>query len=52
MKVLLAILAMATQPCEFEDSENCFWNAEVQGNGMGRSFTNVNGDIHYWDYLE
>ena len=35
--------------CEFEDSTNCVWNADSQGNGQGRSFINLNGTIHYLD---
>ena len=33
--------------CEFEDSTNCFWNAQVQGNGIGESFVDVNGVAYY-----
>lgn len=25
-------------PCEYEDSYNCYWNAETSGNGGGDSF--------------
>ena len=28
----------ADQPCEYEDSTNCFWDAQVEGNGQGNSF--------------
>jgi len=34
-----------------EDSANCFWDASQQGNGQGRSFTDVNGTAVYWDTL-
>jgi hypothetical protein len=27
-----------TRPCPTEDSLNCFWNAQEQGNGHGKSF--------------
>jgi hypothetical protein len=30
--------------CEYEDSENCYWNAATMGNGDGTSFVNVNGE--------
>ena len=33
--------------CEFEDSTNCVWNAQVQGNGIGESFVDVNGIAYY-----
>lgn len=26
------------QPCEFEDSTDCVWDARHMGNGVGRSF--------------
>ena len=28
-------------PCEYEDSPNCYWNAEVAGNGDGHSFYSI-----------
>lgn len=33
--------------CATEDSTNCFWNANVQGNGTGNSFIDVNGTAYY-----
>ena len=33
--------------CEFEDSMNCVWNAQEQGNGIGESFVNIEGEIFY-----
>ena len=33
--------------CEFEDSTNCVWNAQEQGNGAGESFVDVNGVAYY-----
>lgn len=33
--------------CATEDSTNCFWNANVQGNGTGNSFLDVNGTAYY-----
>lgn len=33
--------------CEYEDSTNCFWNADVQGNGVGESFVDVDGVAYY-----
>lgn len=35
--------------CEFEDSENCFWDAKALGNGKGRSFIDLNGTAFYLD---
>lgn len=33
--------------CEFEDSTNCIWNAQEQGNGIGQSFVDIDGEITY-----
>ena len=33
--------------CEFEDSTNCVWNAQEQGNGIGESFVDIEGEIFY-----
>ena len=33
--------------CEFEDSTNCFWNAQEQGNGIGDSFIDIEGETFY-----
>lgn len=30
-----------TSPCKYEDSRNCFWNAETAGNGSGHSFYSI-----------
>lgn len=33
--------------CEYEDSTNCIWNAQEQGNGIGESFVNIEGEVFY-----
>lgn len=33
--------------CATEDSTNCYWDANVQGNGTGNSFIDVNGTAYY-----
>lgn len=33
--------------CEQEDSTNCVWNAQDQGNGEGESFVDVDGETFY-----
>lgn len=33
--------------CETEDSTNCYWDATVQGNGLGQSFVDIDGTAHY-----
>lgn len=34
--------------CAQEDSVGCFWDAQAQGNGVGRSFwTDDAGTVHY-----
>lgn len=34
-------------PCPEEDSRNCYWYADKQGNGIGTSFVNVDGIYYY-----
>ena len=41
----VAVASITLTPCEFEDSSNCAWNAETQGNGRGQSFVNVAGFV-------
>lgn len=48
--VLVAALAGGLAlPCETENSHNCTWYAGVQGNGEGRTFTDVLTLVKYWD---
>lgn len=30
-----------TRPCKYEDSVNCYWDAQARGNGEGHSFYSV-----------
>lgn len=34
-------------PCEQEDSDNCYWDAQVMGNGTGTSFISLHGTVYY-----
>lgn len=34
-------------PCETEDSNDCYWDAAVRGNGEGTSFVTLNGVTYY-----
>lgn len=34
-------------PCATEDSDNCWWDAARDGNGTGRSFVVIDGEISY-----
>lgn len=36
----------ALPPCAAEDSDNCFWDATVRGNGEGRSFVSLDGVVY------
>lgn len=40
-------------PCATEDAPGpCYWNADIQGNGTGRSFTvDATGHVTYWEYV-
>lgn len=33
--------------CQTEDSINCRWDSQLQGNGTGTSFIDVNGVTYY-----
>jgi hypothetical protein len=33
----------AFPPCETEDSQNCYWDAQTRGNGSGDSFIDIGG---------
>ena len=37
-------------PCEWEDSDNCFWDARNMGNGIGESFYMLDGQRHVITY--
>jgi hypothetical protein len=43
-KLLYALLFALTPPCPTEDSTNCHWDAQVQGNGNGYDFISLNVD--------
>jgi hypothetical protein len=38
--------------CVSEDSDNCYWDAQEQGNGEGRSFSVVDGVVTYEDQTQ
>ncbi|QIK64541.1 hypothetical protein G7068_15960 [Leucobacter viscericola] len=38
---------LSLPPCATEDAANCYWNASVAGNGLGRSFIDVGGVTYY-----
>jgi hypothetical protein len=40
-----SIMAALETPCASEDSTNCYWRADIVGNGGGESFLNVEGHI-------
>lgn len=38
------------EPCEYEDSEFCYWDAKQNGNHEGRSFwSDEKGGVHYYE---
>ena len=45
--IVLAALALTAatlaSPCQTEDSYNCTWYADVQGDGQGTSFIDIAG---------
>lgn len=44
----IAYTLVPTPPCPTEDSTDCVWNADVQGNGEGRSFVDIGGTAYYF----
>ena len=38
--------AVTLRACQTEDSVNCYWLADVFGNGEGRSFVDLNGHFY------
>lgn len=40
-----SIMAALATPCAQEDSTNCFWRADLRGNGIGDSFVNIEGHL-------
>lgn len=50
MAALVALFSpLVYQPCEYEDSNGCYWDAGQSGNGVGRSFTALkDGTVIYW----
>jgi len=41
LSLLLALTVAISTPCEYEDSTNCLWNADLRGNGVGNSFVTL-----------
>lgn len=41
------LLFKSLPACEYEDSRNCSWDASARGNGIGTSFYDLGGTIHY-----
>lgn len=38
--------------CPTEDGTNCIWDATEQGNGIGRSFVDIDGATYYLEVAE
>lgn len=43
------VLLVTLPECATEDSDNCVWLAEDRGNGEGRSFYVLDGEVTYLD---
>lgn len=39
-------------PCQYEDEQNCYWDAQRMGDGNGWSFININGTYIYFEHME
>ena len=46
--IVLAAFMAILGPCETESSNNCVWDASVQGNGTGSSFIDIDGEATYF----
>lgn len=46
MSALFTILFAVMPVCPTEDSSNCKWDASVQGNSVGFSFIDLNGETY------
>lgn len=44
---ILALAIALSTPCATEDSSNCYWSANEQGNGLGVSFLDIRGTAYY-----
>jgi hypothetical protein len=40
------------EPCAYEDSADCYWNAQERGNGIGQSFVDIDGIAFTWVSLD
>lgn len=45
LTLMILISLFSFQPCATEDSTQCYWNAQTQGNGEGTSFIAINDSI-------
>ena len=45
---ILTVLMAILPACATEDSDNCQWNAAIQGNGIGTSFYTIQDQPHYY----
>lgn len=39
-------------PCQYEDEQDCYWDAQRMGNGNGWSFINLHGTYIYFEHME
>ena len=39
--------SMTLPPCPTEDSDNCYWDADTMGNGIGTDFIVIDGTVYY-----
>lgn len=48
MLALIIALVLGMPSCATEDSTNCVWDAQEQGNGTGSSFVDIDGTAYYF----
>lgn len=45
MKILIMLISLYYPPCATEDSNNCYWDAQARGNGVGTSFVVIDNEV-------
>ncbi len=45
--MILLTIVLSTTPCEYEDSNNCYWVGPLMGNQGGDSYITINDTTYY-----
>lgn len=47
MTILTLILALLFPRCATEDAQNCYWDAQTNGNRVGNTYIDIRGTAYY-----